>query len=218
MRAHRSFRLLAVSLAGKGYHVLRMDYRGTGDSAGDLEEYLPTDWAEDISMAINELRDSAGIQRVGLLGLRLGALLAAKVAASRDDIAFLVAWDPLLSGDAYLCELNDDIARAPRVSRFSSKQIDNHGCLHFNGFAITRKFQQNLRLFDLSTDLPRTVPRILQAVSHESQDLIDLRKAWSNLSGYEYRHVPAPHNWNYVDYVGGIMLPLPILTAIVDWL
>ncbi|HRD65454.1 MAG TPA: alpha/beta fold hydrolase [Candidatus Competibacter sp.] len=216
MRAHRSFRLLAASLTRKGYHVLRMDYRGTGDSAGDLEEYLPADWAEDISMAVGELRDSAGIQRVGLLGLRLGALLAAEVAAGRDDITFLVAWDPLISGDVYLRELRDEIALIPQDFRHD-KQIDERGYLHFNGFAMTPGFQRNLQQFDMSTISPQA-SRILQVVSHETDDFARLRGAWSELPGYQYRHVPAPYNWNYVDYVGGIMLPLPILTAIVDWL
>lgn len=216
MRAHRSFRLLAASLARKGYHVLRMDYRGTGDSAGNLEEYLPTDWAEDISMSISELRDSAGIQRVGLLGLRLGALLASKVAVNHDDIAFLVAWDPLVSGDAYLSELRDEIALITQDFR-QDKRIDERGYLHFSGFAMTPDFQRDLRQFDMLTLSPR-VSRILQVVSHETEDFARLRVAWSGLPSYQYRYVPAPHNWNYVDHVGGIMLPQPVIAAIVDWL
>jgi alpha/beta superfamily hydrolase len=43
MRAHRACRQLAMLLAKKGYHVLRFDYSGTGNSSGDVDSAsLPT--------------------------------------------------------------------------------------------------------------------------------------------------------------------------------
>lgn len=76
MRAHRAFRQLAGSLSQEGFHVLRFDYRGTGDSAGDLTEVNAANWLDDIDYAIRELRDMMGVHKIDLMGLRMGALLA----------------------------------------------------------------------------------------------------------------------------------------------
>ena len=73
MRAHRAFRQLAMLLARRGFHVLRFDWFGTGDSAGAGEEGSIARWLEDARTAIDELKDTAGVTRVSLVGLRLGA-------------------------------------------------------------------------------------------------------------------------------------------------
>jgi hypothetical protein len=56
MRTQLALRELAISLAEKGQHVLRLDYRGTGDSFGDLGEIAISDWVEDIALAVREGR------------------------------------------------------------------------------------------------------------------------------------------------------------------
>ena len=72
---------LLEQLAAQGWHVLRFDYFGTGDSAGEFDEADLTGWEADIEQALDELLDMAGARKVALVGLRLGATLAARVAA-----------------------------------------------------------------------------------------------------------------------------------------
>jgi alpha/beta superfamily hydrolase len=76
MRTHPALRELAVALAGKGEHVLRFDYRGTGDSFGHLGEVTVSDWLEDIALAVREGHEISGSSVVQVLGVRAGALLA----------------------------------------------------------------------------------------------------------------------------------------------
>ena len=79
--AYRTFRQLAARLVGAGFHVLRFDYFGTGDSYGDTGEGDIASWCEDIETAIDELREMTAVAQVSLVGLRLGANLAVQVAA-----------------------------------------------------------------------------------------------------------------------------------------
>ena len=86
MRSHRAFRQLSNLLSRAGFHVLRFDYFGTGDSMGEDEEVSTAQWKSDVGTAIEELKDNAGIERVSVAGLRLGASLAFESASRRPDV------------------------------------------------------------------------------------------------------------------------------------
>jgi alpha/beta superfamily hydrolase len=103
--AHPTYRLLARQLADVGYHVLRFDYYGTGDSAGEFGEASQAQWIEDIEAAVNEIKDLGQVTQVGLVGLRYGAALAAQVARNRSDVDQLVLWDAVTDGRAFLEEI-----------------------------------------------------------------------------------------------------------------
>src|SRR5437867_9038548 len=113
-RAHRPLRHLAERLAAAGFPVLRFDYRGTGDAAGDERaSALVAGWLNDLGAAADELRARGGIARVTLVGLRAGATLAAVVAAARADIDGVVAWSGYPTGGAFV----DDVTRLDRLHR-----------------------------------------------------------------------------------------------------
>jgi pimeloyl-ACP methyl ester carboxylesterase len=96
--AHRSMRQLAIRLAMSGFHTLRFDYYGSGDSAGIESEISPAGCQGDVESAMEGLADIAGTTRVTLIGLRAGANIAAQVAARRAaDVEALVLWDPIVS-------------------------------------------------------------------------------------------------------------------------
>lgn len=216
MRAHRAFRQLATTLAEKGLHVLRFDYRGTGDSSGDSKGVTAAEWMEDIEYAIQELKDMAGLQKVTLVGLRLGGLLAGTVAERQEKISGLVLWDPIVTGNDYAEQIRRNIEQAPKRKK-ASNFFDAPGNLHFNGFSMPAQFQSSLR--DLSLlNLQPECDRILQVASHETDHFTSLAAVWRQYDGFQYRHVPAEHDWNYVDHVGGILLPQPVLQEITNWM
>jgi uncharacterized protein len=105
-RAHRIYRVLATQLERAGYACLRFDYSHTGDSAGDSQGATLAQWLRDLAVAAGELRRASGTQRVALVGLRLGATLAA-LATSRGELRprHLLLWDPVVNGATYLREL-----------------------------------------------------------------------------------------------------------------
>lgn len=99
LRAHRTLRMLAERLAGKGYDVLRFDYFGTGDSAGENHEVSWARWLDDAGFAMDELKVLASVQRVTVVGLRVGGLLATGLLGRRSrDMDRVVLWAAPRSG------------------------------------------------------------------------------------------------------------------------
>lgn len=113
VRLHRFYKVLADRLARAGIHVLRFDYFGTGDAAGDDEQGDIEGWCQDLLTAHQELQQRAMSQQTVWVGARLGASLAA-LASSRATRApdRLVLWEPIVDGPAYLRELAEGHARA----------------------------------------------------------------------------------------------------------
>ena len=104
--SHRSVRAFAEAAAAMGVSSLRFDYRGTGDSAEiDPSADQIALWTNDVLAAISELRAQTGVERVCLLGFRVGALLAALAARERNEVLGLMAIAPVVSGRRYVKEL-----------------------------------------------------------------------------------------------------------------
>jgi hypothetical protein len=100
----RTMRTLAHRLAGARWAALRLDYAATGDSVGSwTDPDLVDEWLGNIRFAIDSVR-ALGAPRVGIVGLRLGATLAAAELARGGPIDDLVLWDPCPTGKAYLRE------------------------------------------------------------------------------------------------------------------
>ena len=105
LTSHRALRALAEGLAERGCHALRVDFDGTGDSAGDqLDGGRLAAWLATAGHAVAELR-TLGIAQVGLVGLRFGATVALAEAA-RLGVDFVVAWAPVVSGRRYVREIS----------------------------------------------------------------------------------------------------------------
>lgn len=103
-RTHRAITQLSNKLADSGFPVLRFDYYATGDSAGNTDECTLEQWLKDIETAIFELKDIAGAVRVSIVGLRLGASLAALV-SQKVNVSHLVLWDPIVYGKSYISNM-----------------------------------------------------------------------------------------------------------------
>jgi len=93
---------LARAVADAGLPVMRFDYWGCGDSDGEFIDATVGGRLADIERAAAELRERSNVDRVCLLGLRLGATLAAAAAAQLDDCAGLVLVEPIADAEAYL--------------------------------------------------------------------------------------------------------------------
>lgn len=203
LRAHRSFRRLAALLAEAGHHVLRFDYFGTGDSAGDLSGGDRPSWREDISAAINELKDMTEAPAVRLCGLRMGAAWAAQVARSRLDVDRLVAWDPVIDGDGY----------AGALEREAIRSGDR---LEVLGFALT---PEALAAFREVTPAFYEQPGSPVLVLTTRDDAEVGRLLRPGVAGrVSVDHVPGPCAWEEEGDFGTSGLPVRALHRILEWL
>ena len=154
IRAHRSLRQLANGLSERGHHVLRFDYYGCGDSAGDAADTDVHQWLADITAAIDELKEIARVTRVCLVGLRLGATMAAVVAAARDDVEAVFLWDPVENGGNFLAELEDLQRRWLHGRPGSHHFARGSSVAELIGFAVPSRMRQSIAALRLRHDAP----------------------------------------------------------------
>jgi len=105
INVHRSMRFICNALAGAGIPALRIDYDGCGNSAGD--DHDPdrlAAWVDSIRAAIAATQRDAQVDRVILVGVRFGAMLAMLAAAGRNDLAGIVTIAPVTNGRALVRE------------------------------------------------------------------------------------------------------------------
>jgi pimeloyl-ACP methyl ester carboxylesterase len=122
--AFRTFRVLATRLRNKGCRVLRFDYYGTGDSAGELPDASLEQWTADIAAAVREMTQ-IGATDISLVGLRLGATLAATAAFNLASINRLVLWEPVLEGAPYMSSLRSLHESWLREEKCSGRQVSS---------------------------------------------------------------------------------------------
>lgn len=97
---------IARHLADQGLPVLRIDYHGTGDSAGDDRQAdRVAAWLDSIELAVAEARRRSGGGAIALLGIRLGATLAVEAASRLGGVDSLLLWAPCATGKAFLREM-----------------------------------------------------------------------------------------------------------------
>ncbi len=215
IRGHRTLSQLSQRLARQGLAVLRFDYYGTGDSAGADADGTLEQWQNDLRQAIQELKRRARLETVYLVGLRLGAALAALVASGRADVEGLVLWEPAVRGADYLHELrawNEE----KQLSFLNQAQM---GQTHVEllGFGLHPGFVGELEKLDLLA-LKRSPARHICLIEGAAAPAVaQLQRQLEQLGAQvEYHLIPSFKLWAEDPDKG--LVPQPIVEAIVTWL
>jgi len=170
-RTHFAFRKLAGLLIRQGFHVLRFDYFGTGDSAGESGAGSAERWIEDIRVAAGELRDLGGVDRISLVGLRLGAALGTLAACDGLELQDLVLWEPVTDGASHLRELEAiQAAREtllPSPSRFGPDELLD--------YPLPPPLRASIAGIELRAGLPVAAERVLLFAARSHPALLELQ-------------------------------------------
>ena len=209
MRTHRALRTLSTQLAREGHGVLRFDWFGTGDSAGDPEDARVSIWLENFGAALDEVRELVAAHDVSVVGLRLGASLAALGATER-EVDNLVLWDPVLSGATFLAEQAAGSGTGPTGPPPGET-------ISLISFPMTRDLWDEISAIDLLAPRPCKARRVILVES-------DLRAEVSPLARHldasgvpvSQRYIPREGDWDDMDRLGAALLPRPVLEAIVE--
>jgi alpha-beta hydrolase superfamily lysophospholipase len=149
VHSYRSMRHLADRLAFAGIPAVRFDYHGTGDSPGsDSDPDRVQAWKRSIGSAIRFATEATGCNQVCLIGIHMGATLAALV-STEQEIDLLVLWNPVVSGRRYVREMQVIAATASREG------ASGDGAIESAGFLISKETAEHLKKINLLDQQPK---------------------------------------------------------------
>jgi pimeloyl-ACP methyl ester carboxylesterase len=224
--AHRTLVELADLLVAKGDAVLFFAYRGTGDSDGDFADATLTAWSEDILDAVRFAHKKFPQSTPGLIGLRLGASLAAQVGEQLDTQNYILI-EPVLRGRSFLTQLSARrkirAALTEQESGQSSQsaipnsqsQIRNPNFEDMDGWPLGEAMREELRALDLSAHPPRLAAGVLLLQVGPREKLAPpLEQFAAALNpATTARALVMPAFWNRLDHVS----PKPLLEVVDDF-
>jgi alpha-beta hydrolase superfamily lysophospholipase len=219
-RAHRALRRLAERLSSTGTPVLRFDFSGTGDSAGDERDSDRVKaWVSDIGLAIDELRARSGVERIAILGMKLGATLAALAASRRSDVDALVLWSPYATGSEFVtvATRTHEMHKVLEPQSYVAPPPGwSSGGEEADGFVLTPQTIADLSAIDLAKVTPQVKHALVVGTGNvrAEDDLVDRFRAAG--ASADYRHLPGqkflmvpPHR---------ATLPEAVIDAIATWI
>jgi pimeloyl-ACP methyl ester carboxylesterase len=156
--------VIARRVAAAGFPVLRYHGQGYGDSEGRIQDIRLSTHLSDAKDAVSLMSELSGVERVGVMGPRLGGLVAA-LTADREGLDLLVAWQPVVSGQQYMRDFIRQLVLHSVVlqagERASSKaapsdlraELRERGWLDVKGFPLSEAAFEEIAGLDLLREL-----------------------------------------------------------------
>lgn len=162
MCSYRARRRWAQRLAGAGYPAARFDLPGTGDSAGSPREPDRLDaWTEAVTGTSAWLREQTDSNRLAVIGIGLGGLVACRALSQGAPIDDLILWAVPGRGQKLLRELQAHAAIvAGRTPADAAATPPAAGELELTGFHVSSQTGAELEQLIL-TALPLPARRVL---------------------------------------------------------
>ena len=219
----------ARHLAAAGFAAMRFDCRGYGESEGDLQDGTLATQTAEVLAATALLRERVGVKCVVLLGVRLGATVAALAGEQDPGIAGLVLWSPIVSGRTYARELLRhklagqlalQEAIATRDQIVDTLKAD--GRIEFDGGYLTLRMFEDISAIDLTRQVTRfRKPVLLSTLQHRSDNYTPYEAVVSAYRAFganaELVVAEGQEYWDVRSMFDGVF-PEQLYAATLDWM
>jgi len=161
--AHRPLVDLARALAGCGVPCLRFDYVGTGDSSGEPAAVTLGSMTDDLRAAVEHAKRVSATEVVHLVGVRLGADIAALLAEEDPGIRSIVLVVPVVQGARYVREMRirSRIRGAITDSEGGGPGLAPGVAVDFDGHPVSDEMIGELAAHDLCSRSARLAASVL---------------------------------------------------------
>ena len=187
VESHRMFVKMARILCGAGIAVLRFDFRGSGDSAGNFSSMTISGEIQDARAAMRFMRARKEVDpgRVGVLGLSMGGMVAALLMGEDQRIPVAALWGAV-SDPQYQV--------AQKMTPESRKQLKQMGCADYGGLAVGQCFFDDIVKHEPLKVIQRTKAAVLVVHGGEDETVpvkasADYEKALKKAGRAVIRHV-----------------------------
>jgi dienelactone hydrolase len=216
IQSYRSMRRCAEELASAGFHVMRVDYDGTGESVGatDRDAGRVAAWLESVRRAVAVMAAIPGVDGVGLVGVRLGGAFALET-STRLDIAQLVLWEPS-AGAHYGREMEILASSSPQRAQAGESSEPTAGLVVAGGYGLSEQTMAELRPLDLEKMQPRGKPDVLLVQRDDRKASPRLQQALER-HGCQTTAAQLPGHKEMMVMPQKSVVPTVILAAIRDW-
>ncbi|MGH9322236.1 MAG: serine aminopeptidase domain-containing protein [Vicinamibacteria bacterium] len=220
LRAHRAVRELANELGREGFHGLRFDYYGCGDSGGEGVDGSIVEWVANVSDALEELEEASLRSDLSAVGLRLGAALAFLAASSGRARPFrrLVLWDPIVSGSRYLEELDSLQEEWSRAHPAVASKAPADGAEENLGFPLTPALRDTITGIDLRKIEKVPAESVLVMTSKEDADADELAETLGRRGARVTREsISGAKFWLRQEGIDHAVVPTETVRSIASW-
>lgn len=220
--AHRVMAETAEALAGAGVAVLRFDYGGTGDSEGEFQDQTLVGWEQDLVAACEWARRELAPSALALVGVRLGAVLAARAASLlRPNVLVLIA--PVTDGRAYWHEnfrrqlIKSKLTVGEAASAEDLRAAEAEEYFDLAGWLVSRKLREELQDVRLGPEEVKKVTAgrclVLDVAARPEPSATSLALAQA-LPGGEAVGIRMEPFWQRI----GLVDAMPLIEALSRWL
>lgn len=219
MRSYMTLDKLARRLASRGWPALKFDYLATGDSVGATGDGNCDAWRKSIALAGSELLERSEARTLLVVGMRLGATLAASLPSDALPIEVLVGWDPVVVGADYLADLQalheSSLALLHTGWRRADAVARNDELI---GFDYPEAMRDSIAAMDMRQSLSGFRGRAFLVSSSECRDAERCREIAAAAGDCMVEVVPDACEWDEPNKINDAVLASALPTRIVDYL